>query len=73
MKKIVVDQVKCIGCGACYGNDEEHFDLDDAGLSFVKTQENLESPELQNAIAGCPTGAITLEDDSNNNEVNATE
>lgn len=68
MKKITVDQVKCIGCGACFGNDEEHFDMDDAGLSYVKSQENLDTEELQRAIEGCPTGAITLEDDTKKEE-----
>ena len=63
MKKINVDQVKCIGCGACVGIDPDHFDFEDSGLSTVISQEDLETEELQQAIEGCPTGAITTEDE----------
>ena len=66
MKKLIVDQVKCIGCGACVGIDEEHFDFNDAGLSYVKSQENLDTEEVEQAVAGCPTGAITLEEKKEN-------
>lgn len=64
MKKVNVDQVKCIGCGACVGIDPEHFDFEDSGLSTVISQENLETEELQQAVEGCPTGAISVEDDN---------
>jgi len=64
MKKIKVDKIKCIGCGACCGLDSEHFDFDDAGLSEVISQENTDTEDLQNAVEGCPTGAISIEDDS---------
>lgn len=64
MKKINVDQVKCIGCGACIGIDPDHFDFDDSGLSNVISQENTETEELQQAVEGCPTGAITVEEEN---------
>ena len=64
MKKLDVDQVKCIGCGACVGIDPDHFDFEDSGLSSVISQENLDSEELEQAVEGCPTGAITVEEDS---------
>lgn len=64
MKKVVVDQVKCIGCGACVGLDPEHFDFDDSGLSNTISQDNLESEELTQAVEGCPTQAIEIKDDS---------
>ena len=63
MKKINVDQVKCIGCGACVGIDPEHFDFDDSGLSSVINQDNTESEDLEQAVEGCPTGAITVEEE----------
>ena len=63
MKEIKVDQVKCIGCGACVGLDPEHFDFDDSGLSTVINQENLESEDLAQAVSGCPTGAISIDGD----------
>ena len=62
MKKLCVNSVKCIGCGACVGLDPEHFDFSDAGLSEAISQENLESVDLQNAVEGCHTAAIELEE-----------
>lgn len=60
MNKIYVDESKCIGCGACVGNDPEHFDFGDNGKSVVISQENLESDALHMAIDCCPTSAISM-------------
>ena len=74
MKKLCVNSVKCIGCGACVGLDPEHFDFNDAGLSEAISQENLESVDLQGAVEGCPTAAIELaDDDANNADANVEE
>ncbi len=63
MKKLVVNQSLCIGCGACIGIDDEHFDFDnDTSLSKVISNENLESNNLRNAIDSCPVNAISIED-----------
>ena len=64
MKKLIVDETVCMGCGMCAAMDEEHFTINDAGLSEVKTQEHLDTPELQNAIDSCPVGAIKLAEES---------
>ena len=46
MKKLIVDEM-CMGCGMCTTIDEEHFEINDStGLSEVKTQEHLDTPEL---------------------------
>jgi ferredoxin len=63
MKKIILDENSCIGCGACISLDAEHFDFSDDGLSTIISNNNLESEELKNAIESCPTNAITLEND----------
>ena len=64
MKKLIVDEM-CMGCGMCTTIDEEHFKINDStGLSEVKTQEHLDTPELQNAIDSCPVGAIKLAEES---------
>ena len=73
MKKLEVNSVKCIGCGACVGLDSEHFDFNDAGLSEAISQENLESEDLLQAIEGCPTAAIELKDEENNVESSTEE
>ena len=62
MKKLDVDQVKCIGCGMCAGLDPEHFEIEDSGLSTVISQENIENESVSQAIDGCPTGAISISD-----------
>ena len=67
MKKLCVNSVKCIGCGACVGLDPEHFDFNDAGLSEAISQENLDSVDLAGAVEGCPTAAIELTDDETQN------
>ena len=64
MKKIVVNSSNCIGCGICYGNDPEHFDINKDGHSYPISQENLDSSELQTAIDSCPVSAISIEEDS---------
>ncbi len=68
MKKVQVNSVKCIGCGACVGLDPEHFDFNDAGLSEAISQENLDSADLEQAKEGCPTAAIEITDDEQTNE-----
>ena len=62
MKELKVDINMCIGCGACAAIDSEHFTINDAGLSETTSQENLESPAVNEAIDACPVGAITLEE-----------
>ena len=64
MKKLIVDDSVCMGCGMCTALDEEHFEMNDAGLSEVKSQDNLESDTLQNAVDFCPVGAIKLAEES---------
>lgn len=64
MKKLIVDEM-CMGCGMCTTIDEEHFEINDStSLSQVKTQEHLDTPELQDAIDTCPVGAIKLAEES---------
>lgn len=60
MKKLIVDDSVCMGCGMCAAMDEEHFMINDKGLSEVKSQENLESETLKNVVDICPVSAIKL-------------
>ena len=61
MKKIVVNESLCIGCGACVALDNEHFDFNSDGLSSVKKEDvNSISPELASAVESCPTSAIKI-------------
>lgn len=70
MAKLIVDKNACIGCGVCVATDIEHFEFDDSGLSEVISQENLQSVQLASAINFCPTDAIKLaEEDNEEDEV----
>ena len=64
MKKIEINKDICLGCGACCGIDEEHFEFGEDGFPEAKTNENLESPDLISAIEACPVGAITIEEEA---------
>ncbi len=62
MKKIVVNQNQCIGCGACVAIAPENFEFDENGKSSVLSQENIESENVLNAVESCPTSAISVEE-----------
>ena len=62
MKKINVLTENCIGCGACVGIDPEHFTFNDEGYSIPKSNENLDSESLMNAIESCPVGIISFKE-----------
>ncbi len=61
--KVVVNRDNCIGCGACEALCPEVFQIDDEGLSTVINNENLEEEKVMEAIEGCPTSAISKEDE----------
>ena len=65
MKKIVINTNQCLCCGSCVGNDNEHFDFNDAGFPEVISNENLDSNALNNAICSCPTEAISIVEEEN--------
>ena len=62
MKKIIVNDETCIGCGACIAIDNEHFDFDSDRRSYAISNENLNSDDLSNAIESCPVAAISIEE-----------
>lgn len=62
MKKVIVDESKCIRCGACMRNAPDVFGYGNDGESvpLVPTVED-DNLDAITAMEGCPTGAITLE------------
>lgn len=63
MKKVIVDESKCIRCGACMHTASDVFTYGSDGES-VPLVETV-SDDNKNAILAmecCPTGAITLEE-----------
>ena len=61
MKKVVLNEDNCIGCGYCFSTATENFKCNDEGraslISDKVTDEAIEASE------GCPVSAITIECD----------
>jgi len=58
MKKLVVDQDTCIGCGTCAALCPKVFKMKDNGKAEVIDQTADTQENIQNAIDSCPVGAI---------------
>lgn len=72
MKKVCVDESKCIGCGACVAIAPENFDFNEEGYSTVINDNTNE--KVQDALEACPVFAITIEDnDKSGKECNCGE
>lgn len=64
MPRIVVDYDKCTGLGICESIAPDVFEVDDDG-SLQLLEENPDESrrgEMQEAVDGCPTGALSMED-----------
>lgn len=57
--KIMVDQEKCIGCGACAATCPDSFELKD-GKAHPKRAEVEEISCEKDAESGCPVNAISV-------------
>jgi ferredoxin len=61
--KCVVDYDKCTGLGICESLAPEYFEVNDAG-ELVQLRSGISEEDIQaveEAAAGCPTEAITIE------------
>ena len=65
MKKLVVDQDKCIGCGTCVVLCPEVFELQDDGKAKVRllTPDSKLLTKVEDAIESCAVEAISWEDE----------
>ena len=59
MKKIIVDQKSCIGCGLCLALAPKIFRLGKNGKCQVINQSAGSEKEIQEAIVSCPVRAIS--------------
>jgi ferredoxin len=64
MPRIVVDYDKCTGLGICESIAPDVFEVDDDGSLqlLVEAPGEDRRGELQEAVEGCPTGALSIED-----------
>lgn len=58
MKKAIVDEVKCIGCGLCASIAAKAFKLNDKGKAEVLEPVGESEAKIQEARESCPVGAI---------------
>jgi len=71
IKKIIVDKDACIGAATCIALAPQAFELNSDGIAVVKTTAlDHTDQELIDAAKSCPTQAIKLVDE-NDNEVTA--
>jgi ferredoxin len=59
MKKIVIDQKKCIGCGTCNILAAKTFKIGKKGKAEVINQKGDSETNIKEAISSCPVQAIS--------------
>lgn len=58
---LVIDGLKCIGCGRCAKTAPTNFKMNDSSRKAVVISSlNVNSPEVKLAISNCPVAAISL-------------
>ena len=62
--KITIDRERCMGSGSCQFHAPKVFDLDDETKAVVQDPRGDSAQAVRNAAEGCPTLAITIEDDA---------
>lgn len=62
MKKPVVDQDTCTGCGLCPDIAPNTFELNDEGVAEVTDPQGDDEDTIQEAIDSCPVEAISWEE-----------
>ena len=62
MTRVEVDRGRCASTGGCEALAPEVFEMGDDGVLVVLEPEpdRADLPDVRNAVAGCPTRALTL-------------
>jgi ferredoxin len=62
--KVRVDPTKCSGIGLCEMTAPTVYEVGDDGQSHVLKEQPAadEMPAVEEAVANCPTGALSIED-----------
>lgn len=59
MKKVVINQKDCIGCGMCTVIAPKTFKLAKNGKAEVISQSQTDSKKVKDAIDSCPVNVIS--------------
>ena len=64
MIRLRVDKTKCSGIGLCEVTAPTVYEVGEDGQAFLLNESPAESdlPAVQEAIANCPTAALSIED-----------
>jgi ferredoxin len=62
--RIVIDRDRCVGSGNCLYWAPATFDLGDDGVALVVDPEGDDEDRIRDAVEGCPTRALSIEDGS---------
>ncbi|GGO73306.1 ferredoxin [Nocardioides deserti] len=60
--RVSVDLARCDRNGLCVMAAPEVFQLDSGGLRFIEEPDEELRPDVEDAVASCPAGAIALLD-----------
>lgn len=63
MKKLVIDQVACIGCGACAVLAPKTYVMKDDGKAQVTDQKGDSPGKIQESLDNCPVQAISWKEE----------
>lgn len=70
MKKVKVNKELCVGCGACQAIIDTVYQIGEDGLAETKEEHNILDTmeedvknEVMDALEGCPTSAIFIEEE----------
>jgi ferredoxin len=58
--EISIDREVCMGSGQCLMYAANTFDIDDDGIAIVLDVEGDSEVDVQRAVHGCPTQAISV-------------
>ncbi len=62
MKKPVINEELCIGCGVCVSVAPDVFEMNDENKATVKADAKIDEATVQDAIDQCPVQAISWEE-----------
>jgi ferredoxin len=61
--RVLVDRERCVGSGTCEALAPDLFEVGDDGVvELLRPDPDGDDTEVRDAVAACPTGALSLAD-----------